>query len=130
MHSADCRLSPSSASRLLFSVVGLTGCAKWFRKRTTRVSIACSGSRTSCGTRVPTQSLETRLRDPQDLVRLQADPPARMRQAVFHRQPRIAFALRAIHRLQEEVTEIELFVLLRLGPGLRKNELQLVTGRK
>src|SRR5213594_1942107 len=39
------------------------------------------------------------------LVRLEAEPPLRVRETVAHGEVRILGALRAIHRLQEEVTE-------------------------
>ena len=51
----------------------------------------------SCG--FDATSVSRILRDPQELVRLQAQPPAGTRKAVLERQLRIPLALRPIHRL-------------------------------
>src|SRR5512146_1419515 len=62
----------------------------------------------------------------QYLVRLQAETPARMREAIVHGVGRIALARRTVHRLQEEVREFEPLVALRLCAGLGEYELELV----
>src|SRR4051794_12859272 len=66
----------------------------------------------------------------QDLVRLQRQPPLRMLQAVRQRQPGVALALGAVHRLQDEMPKIESLVLLRFSARLRKDQLQLVAMRQ
>ncbi len=47
------------------------------------------------------------LRNPQDLMRLQTQPPLRMLHAVPHRQLRIRQAVRPIHWLQKEMSKSE-----------------------
>ena len=47
--------------------------------------------------------LFARLRNPRHLVRLQAQPPLRMREAIGDARRRVRLALRPIHRLQEEI---------------------------
>src|SRR5687768_2967144 len=71
--------------------------------------------------------LAARLTQPQQFVRLQAQSPARMAEAVLHREPRIRLDLRPIHRLHKEVSKIELLELLRLRSRLRIDELELVS---
>src|SRR5438552_74050 len=66
------------------------------------------------------------LRYPQILLRLQAQPPARVRQTISDRQLRVPLALWSIHRLQQEVAKIQIRIALRLCTRLRKDQLQLV----
>src|SRR5690348_14477121 len=62
------------------------------------------------------------------LMRLQAEPPARMRQAVLERGPRVPLPVGPVHRLQKEMTEGQRLEPFRLGPDLRVDQLQLVSG--
>src|SRR5208283_1826236 len=71
-----------------------------------------------------------RLLHSDDLVRLQRQSPARMGEAIVDRGLRIARNLRPVHGLQQEFAKVEGFIVLGLGPGLRKNELQLVAARQ
>src|SRR5262249_3062102 len=71
------------------------------------------------GTRSP-------LADPDDLVRLQRQAPARMREAVVDGALRVGLALRAVHGLQEEMVEGERLEALGPRERLRVHELQLV----
>ena len=64
------------------------------------------------------------LRNPEQLMRLQAKSPPRVSKTVLQRQLGIAFSLRTIHRLQEKLLEIEVSKELRLGTVLGKDELQ------
>src|SRR5438132_11167807 len=68
------------------------------------------------------------LADTDDLVRLQGQPPTRMREAVVDRLARVGLARGTVHRLQEEVVEGESLEALGRRLGLREHELQLVAG--
>src|ERR1043165_8188418 len=63
----------------------------------------------------------------EDFVRLQTEPPSWMRTAVLHRQFGVSILVGTVHRLQEEVTKIQMNELLRIGPQLRKDKLQFIT---
>jgi hypothetical protein len=45
--------------------------------------------------------------DAENFVGLHAQPPARVGHAVFHRKASILFGARAVHRLEEEMIEVE-----------------------
>src|SRR4051812_19289048 len=64
--------------------------------------------------------------DADHLVRLDRKAPLRVSEAVFDGRSRVRVALGAIHRLQEEVVEVETHEALRRRITLRKHELQLV----
>ena len=68
-----------------------------------------------------------RLGNPNQLVSLYAEPPARMAAAILNGALRILFAPRAVHRLQEKVFKGERFEALGLGAVLRVHQLELVT---
>lgn len=61
-------------------------------------------------------------------MRLHAQSPLRMLQAVFDREVRILLAVGAIHRLQVKVSEVQPVVLAGLGFRLRVDQLQFITG--
>src|SRR4051812_39678662 len=65
-------------------------------------------------------------RNPEKLMRLQAEPPAWMGQAVSKRRRGVGLARRSVHRLQEEVAELKTFESLRLRAALGINQLDLV----
>src|SRR5882672_9633893 len=67
-----------------------------------------------------------RLGNPEHLVRLETEPPLGVREAVAHSQRRVGRALGPVHRLEEEVAEIEPGIALGLGAPLREYELELV----
>ncbi len=58
---------------------------------------------------------------------LQAEPPTRVRLAVFHAQPGILLELRTVLRLQEEIAEVQVREELRPRLLLGINQLQLVS---
>ena len=62
----------------------------------------------------------------QHFVRLQAQSPARMIEAICQRKSRIQLAVGTIHGLQEKIPELQIFEHLRLSAGLRIDQLQLV----
>src|SRR6267142_3577139 len=62
----------------------------------------------------------------EDLVSLKAQSPARMLEAIPHSEFRIAYALRAIHGLEKEVIERQLFEQLGFCALLRKDQLQFI----
>src|SRR5947209_1090878 len=64
----------------------------------------------------------------EDFLRLQAQTPAWVLQAIAHRQVRVSLALGTVHRLQEEVAEFEPLIALRLRARLGKYQLQLIAG--
>ena len=64
------------------------------------------------------------LRNPEQLMRLQAESPTRVSKTVLQRQLGIALPLRAIHWLQEKLLKIEVSKALRLHSGLGKNKFQ------
>src|SRR5687768_8306687 len=59
-------------------------------------------------------------------MRLQAQPPARMREAIRERGRRVVREPGPVHGLQEEMIEAERLESLRLGAVLGKDELELV----
>src|SRR5262245_31482893 len=61
-------------------------------------------------------------------MRLQAQPPARMIEAISDRRHSIGDKLFAIHRLQIKMREIEAREILWPNPLLRKNQLELGAG--
>ena len=65
-------------------------------------------------------------------MRLQAQAPAWVSEAIAERGLGVGVAVRAVHGLQEEMAEPERLESCRvhtgLGAGLRKNQLQLVSG--
>src|SRR3954447_16635013 len=65
-------------------------------------------------------------RNPEKLMRLQAEPPAWMVQAVPKRCGGIGLPVRSVHRLKEEVAEPEILEPIRLRADLRVNQLDLV----
>src|SRR5688500_10839692 len=69
-----------------------------------------------------------RLRNPEKLMPLEAAPPARVRQAVAQGGVGIGLQLCSIHRLKEEVSKRQALEELRLGAGLGKYQLDLVSG--
>src|SRR5712692_1158129 len=75
---------------------------------------------------VAAESQQESLWDSQHLVRLETEPPLGMREAVAHSQRRVARALGPVHRLEEEVAEVEPDIALGLGAPLREYELELV----
>src|SRR5215469_2398781 len=62
----------------------------------------------------------------QQFVRLQAEPPLRMLQAIAQGEFGVFLAARAIHRLQEEVLKVQVLEALRLRAFLWKDELQFL----
>ena len=64
------------------------------------------------------------LRDPEQLMRLQAQSPPRVSKTILQRQLGIALPLRTIHWLQEKLLEIEVSKELRLHTGLGENKFQ------
>ncbi len=64
------------------------------------------------------------LRNPEQFMGLQAEPPTRVIKTVLQRQLGIALSPRAIHGLQEKLMKIELVKALWLGPGLGEYEFQ------
>ena len=63
-------------------------------------------------------------------MRLQAQLPLRMRQAVLDRRPGVLLKIRPVHGLQPQLPKRQFLEPLRLGPWLRVDELQLVAGRQ
>src|SRR6185437_7510145 len=63
------------------------------------------------------------------LVGLETQPPLRMRQAIADRCRGVRRPLRIVHRLQEEAGEGEAGVTLRLGAGLRVDQLEFIAVR-
>src|SRR5262249_52855531 len=63
----------------------------------------------------------------QNLVRLQTESPSRMGKAILQCAPSIRGQIGTVHGLQNEVVEVEAFVLMRFSAWLRINQLQLVT---
>ena len=59
-------------------------------------------------------------------VCLKADPPARMLEAVADREARVFLEVWAIHRLEEEVVELQTFEVHGIQRRLGKDELELV----
>src|SRR5580765_7385130 len=66
------------------------------------------------------------LRNAEKLMRLQAESPARMRQAIRERRARVGFARGPVHRLEEEMPEAERGIPLGLGALLWVHQLELV----
>src|SRR6185312_2250845 len=66
------------------------------------------------------------LSDPDYLVRLQAEPPLRMRQAVFGRARGVGDDIRPVHRLQREALEGQAFEVRWGRALLRIDQLQLM----
>src|SRR5881394_453449 len=64
--------------------------------------------------------------DAQQLVRLEAQAPPRVLEAVARREFGVRLELGAVHRLQEEVFELQPLELRGSNPMLRVDELQLV----
>jgi hypothetical protein len=62
------------------------------------------------------------------LMRLQAQSPAWMIETIAERGPRVRLTMRPVHRLEEEVVEIEALEALGLSPLLGVHELELVAG--
>src|SRR5437899_2257464 len=62
------------------------------------------------------------------LVRLQAQPPGRMPQAIVHRLRHVAGEVRTVHRLQGKALESKAGEIFRRRLRLRIDELQFVTG--
>src|SRR5580698_5030569 len=69
---------------------------------------------------------DTILRNSKQLVCLNAQPPARMIEAICERKGGVRLTVGTIHGLQEEMAELQLLELLRLGACLRIDQLQLV----
>ena len=67
------------------------------------------------------------LRDPEQFMGLQTEPPPWVIKTVLQRQLGIALSLRTIHWLQEKLLKIELIKALWLGAGLGKDEFQFTT---
>src|SRR5689334_67541 len=67
-----------------------------------------------------------RLRNAEQLMRLQAESAARMRETVLERGARVGLAGRTIHGLKKEVAEREPCVALGRGAVLGIHELELV----
>src|SRR3954467_8188921 len=65
-------------------------------------------------------------RNPEKLMRLQAEPPAWMVQAVPKRRSGIGLSVRSVHRLKEEVAKPQILKPIWLRPDLRVNQLDLV----
>src|SRR4051794_24388264 len=66
------------------------------------------------------------LRNAEKLMRLQAESPARMRKAVRERRASVGLTQGPVHRLEEEMPEVERGVPLGLGALLRVYQLELV----
>src|SRR6266545_3634141 len=66
------------------------------------------------------------LRNAEKLMRLQAESPARMRQAVRERRAGFGLARGPVHRLEEEMPEAERGVPLGLSSLLGVDQLELV----
>src|SRR5687768_1139927 len=62
------------------------------------------------------------LRNSEKLMRLQAEPPARMLQAVLKGGRGIGLPLGPVHRLEKEVTEFESLELGGIGTCLREDQ--------
>src|SRR4051794_4229992 len=60
-------------------------------------------------------------------MRLQAEPPARVGQAVVQCCSRVGFPLGPIHRLKKEVAELQSFNILRFHAALGVDQLELVS---
>ena len=73
--------------------------------------------------------IEEGSRDAEHLVGLQAESPPRMVEAVLHGQLGGDGAVGSVHRLQEEVREVEVLVALRRCVVLGEHELELVAAR-
>ena len=67
------------------------------------------------------------LRNPEQLMGLQAEPPPRVIKTVLQRQSGIDLSLGTVHRLQEKLLKIEVSKALRLGAGLGKDQFQFTT---
>src|SRR4051794_13737167 len=65
-------------------------------------------------------------RDPENLVRLQAQAPPWVGFAVSNCQLSICRRVRAIHGLQQEMVEFQVLIQVWLGTTLREHELQFV----
>src|SRR4029079_4418727 len=74
----------------------------------------------------PWSYLITVLTDAECLVRLQAEPPLRMPQAIVDRPRGVLDDIRPIHRLQRETLEGERFEILRCRTWLRIDQFQLM----
>src|SRR5688572_13638938 len=66
------------------------------------------------------------LTDPQHLVRLETQPPARMGETVFERELGVPRHVGAVHGLEKEVREGQVRVAIGFATDLRKHELELV----
>ena len=71
---------------------------------------------------------KSQLSKPQQLMRLNAETPARMSQAVGDCVARVRFEARPVHRLEVEILEVELLEQRGIEIGLRENELELAAG--
>src|SRR6516225_5072477 len=89
---------------------------RWPASNSSRLVIVSMGSRPSRST------------DAKHLVSLKAEFPSRVREAVFHRQALVGGLQQVVHRLQEEMREVQAGEARRVDAFLREHQLQLVTG--
>ena len=61
-------------------------------------------------------------------MKLDAQCPTGVPEAVFQRQARVGFPVRPVHRLQEEGAKEEVFEGFRRNSALRKDQLQFIPG--
>src|SRR5205085_9476556 len=80
--------------------------------------------------RTPKGVRPSKSRQADDLVGLEAEAPLGMGQAVADSGLCVFGATRPIHRLEEEVTEVQRGETFRLGAGLRIDEFQFVARRQ
>src|SRR6185503_20463945 len=64
--------------------------------------------------------------NPEKLVRLNAQSPTRVREAVLDRRSCVFGEVRTVHRLQEELLEVQRLQRRRIERRLRKYQLQLI----
>src|SRR3982750_1422927 len=76
-------------------------------------------------TRLPAYLLPG-LSNSQKLMRLQAEPPARMLETILQRLRGVGLALRSVHRLEKVMPKLEMLVPGRLASHLGKHQLELV----
>src|SRR5215210_6801008 len=86
-----------------------------------------AGRKVSCTLSRPSSFLSFHSWNAEKLMRLQAEPPARVGQAVVHGERRISRALGAVHRLQEEVAELQILEVLRAESALGIDQLHLAS---